>query len=315
MISRRSARQAGTWYPDRPAALEALLQAAIRAAGAAPPSTGPGAAAAGGLPVAALLPHAGLHYSAPGQLHGLAGFAAWKGRSPRVLLLAPSHYFPLDPDRLYFGPYAAYQTPFGDLAGWSPASADPLWNAYPEAVAPEHAVELLLPALAWLVPDAAVCAVLVPEITSQTSLERLTGLLEAELAAAPGPALVLASSDITHYGPRFGHSPFGDADAATVWRRVAERDAAACSLVAAADAEGFLAAKEQVGPTMCGRHPALLLAALAARGGWSGEAGPQYRSDQVEDCPSGAWPGGRPGDPQSPRAGFVTYQSLRFTGQ
>jgi AmmeMemoRadiSam system protein B len=248
-------------------------------------------------------------------LDGLAGFAAWRGQSPRVLLLAPSHYFPLDPDRLYFGGYASYQTPFGDLAGWSPASGDPLWNEYREALDPEHAVELLLPALAWLLPDAAVCAVLVPELSGRDTLAELAALLDAEMDAAPGPALVLASSDITHYGPRFGHNPFGDSDAAAVWRQVAERDAAACALVADADTEGFLAAREQVAPTMCGRHPALLLAALAARRGWHGTAGPQYRSDQAEDCPAGTWPGGRPGDPRSPRAGFVTYQSLRFTGQ
>src|SRR5207244_6027523 len=123
----------------------------------------------------------------------------------------------------------------------------------------------------------------------------LVGSLEpgraAPLAAArrsllePGTLLV-ASSDLTHYGRRFDYLPVPPTDASAVAAAVRRLDEGALERIVARDADGFAAYVERTGATICGRHPIeVLLRALpaAARGarpacttppGASGGSGP-----------------------------------------
>ena len=92
----------------------------------------------------------------------------------------------------------------------------------------------------------------------------------AALAAAlrsllePGTLLV-ASSDLTHYGRRFDYLPVPPTDASAVAAAVRRLDEGALERIVARDADGFAAYVERTGATICGRHPIeVLLRALPA---------------------------------------------------
>jgi AmmeMemoRadiSam system protein A len=82
----------------------------------------------------------------------------------------------------------------------------------------------------------------------------LRGLVDAD-------TLVVASTDLTHYGPNFGYLPFED----RVEENLRTLDMDAFAQIEARDVEGFLGYCERTGATICGRYPvAVLLAMLDA---------------------------------------------------
>ena len=187
---------AGRWYPADPSALAAAVDGYIAAAQQALPPLD-------GEVVGLVAPHAGLVYSGP--VAGYA-YAAVQGTQPEVVaVLSPMHY-PY-PQTLLTTRHTAYATPLGEV----PVAQDAIealgqalqrrghHPPYPVANDPEHALEMQLPFLqrALRAPFR-----LLPLMMRDYRPETCRAIGEALAEVLAGrPALIVASSDLSHYYP------------------------------------------------------------------------------------------------------------------
>jgi AmmeMemoRadiSam system protein B len=233
----------GRFYPgaraELAAAVAALLDAARAEAGASPPA-----------PVrAAIAPHAGYVYSGPTAAHVFARVAL----PSLVVMLAPNHTGVCRaPGGASLWEEGAFRTPLGDVPVDAPCAAalraaSPLVGVDHEAHRAEHAIEVLLPFLQVLRPDARI----VPLVLAWDVWESARELAEAlarVVREAQEPILLLASSDLNHYEPA----------AVSV-----QKDARALEAVTALDGAELLARCRRERISMCGRGPAAVVIAAA----------------------------------------------------
>ncbi|UCF40168.1 MAG: AmmeMemoRadiSam system protein B [Gemmatimonadota bacterium] len=238
---------AGMFYPADPAELRSLVQEMLGEVDAEPqPAQG------------AIAPHAGLVYS------GRCAAQVW-GRlviPEIVVIIAPNHTGMLEnPSGASAWNEGSFETPLGAV----PIAHDflerveahcPLLRHDPAAHLREHAIEVELPFLRLLAPDALLAPIVLAWDRWEPSRE-----LGAALAAAarewPGDVLLVASSDMTHYE---------SAD------RAARKDRQALAAVERLDGEELLAVCHREGVTMCGRAPsATVLEAARQLGAQQGE--------------------------------------------
>jgi len=182
---------AGTWYPGTAAALRAAVDAHLSAA--TPEVHEPP-------PVAIVAPHAGLMYSGP--------VAGWAYRAVRghgyacVVLVGPSHFIGFEGVAIVAR--GDFDTPLGpapiaaDVAD-AVMAASPLIRPYPAAHAREHSLEMQLPFLRRVLPDAPIVP-LVMGFQQRGTIEELAGALARALAGTA--ALLVASTDLSHYFDR-----------------------------------------------------------------------------------------------------------------
>lgn len=175
---------------------------------------------AGDLPnpiVAGIVPHAGWVFS--GDLAAAVFQAIHQVNGPvdTFVLFGAAH-------RYYGGPAAVYdkgnwETPLGliridedlaaKIAALDGAAADP------QAHRAEHSIEVQVPFIQHLFPDAKIVPVLVPPDHFDPAFGTAVGRL---LAAAKNKKTVsVASTDLTHYGPRYGFCPAGTGPDALTW--------------------------------------------------------------------------------------------------
>jgi AmmeMemoRadiSam system protein B len=180
----RPAAVAGLFYPGTAAELDATLDAML----AGPEPQAP-------TPKALIVPHAGYIYSGAVAGRAYRTLRAVARRIRRVVLLGPSH-------REWFRGLAvprvqAFSTPLG-LAGVDAAAVNRLSELPAVLVsdaphAREHSLEVQVPFLQRLLPDAQIVPILVGEATAdevETIIDELWG----------GPeTLVVVSSDLSHY--------------------------------------------------------------------------------------------------------------------
>jgi AmmeMemoRadiSam system protein B len=80
----------------------------------------------------------------------------------------------------------------------------------------EHSIEVQIPFLQHLFPDARILPIIVPANNSAIDL----GAAVAEQVQASGETVVyIGSTDLTHYGPRYGFTPMGVGSEALHWAR------------------------------------------------------------------------------------------------
>ena len=240
---------AGRWYPAAPDVLAAAVRDML-AAGAPRPGT-----------VAILVPHAAYEYSGTTAARGFAAAGAgWR----RTLVLAPSHFAALRGAAVL--PMTAYRTPLGLLTIDQEALAVlmrcPLVRANPAVFLREHALEIQLPWLQAMAPEALLVPMLVGRLEAGDG-ETLAAALRSWIA--PG-TLVVVSSDLVHYGRRFDYLPVPPVDRATVAAAVTRLDDGALERVVACDADGFARYVESTGAPICGRHPIEVLLRALPRG-------------------------------------------------
>ena len=249
----KEAHLAGRWYPLAPAELAESVRGLLAAGG--PPRSGV---------VAVVVPHAAYQYSGPTAAQG---FAAAGAGIDRAIVLAPSHFAHFRGAAVL--PMSGYRTPLGvvpiDAEATAALARAPLVRPNPAVFMREHALEIQLPLLQGLAPECALVPLLVGSLEPGDA---------AALAAALRPllepgTLLVASSDLTHYGRRFDYLPVPATDAPSVAAAVRRLDDGALDRIVARDADGFVAYVEQSGATICGRSPIeVLLRALpdGARG-------------------------------------------------
>jgi len=220
--------------------------------------------AAGGPPRAGvraiLVPHGPYRSSGPVAARA---FAAVAGSARRALVVAPSHYAEFRGAATL--PMRAYRTPLGpvELDGARAASLGrlPFVRANPAVYMREHGIEVELPLLQTALPGAGITPLLLGTLEAGEA----AALAEALRAMLDAETLLVLSSDLVHYGRRFGYLPVPPTDAATVAPAVRRLDDAVLAHILARDADGFVRWVADTGAAICGRHAIeVLLRALAA---------------------------------------------------
>lgn len=224
-------RRAMGYRPFYPGDCRSQLDAFLETASASPdPASLPPA------PVAAIAPHAGWIYSGAVAARSLA--ALGRGSPPSVLvLLGAVHRTRLDRAALW--PRGSWETPLGDL----PVDADvarevlevagDLVEERPEAHEDEHSLEVLAPMVRHLLPDARIVPIMVPPTLDAVALGRALAPVGGGQRVA-----VVASTDLTHYGPAYGFAPAGTGPGAHDWMR--RNDRRLVEKVIALDAEAVV---------------------------------------------------------------------------
>ncbi|MFW5894032.1 MAG: AmmeMemoRadiSam system protein B [Verrucomicrobiota bacterium] len=206
-------------------------------------------------PLALIVPHAGYQYSGPTAGAAFAEIREHVKSYRRVVVMAPSHRTPFR--GVSTGQYEAYETPLGNLtvdadACERLANASDRITQRTDAQEGEHALEVELPFLAELLPDAQLIPLICGEMGAE-DLDEVADVLARELASPE--TLWIVSSDFTHYGQAFGYLPFQ----ADVARRLEELDHGAIDAICQIDASAFLSYVEETGATICGRIPIALM--------------------------------------------------------
>ncbi len=243
---------AGSWYPADAQRLRQQVEELLRQ------HRGPSSGALQGL----IVPHAGYVYSGRAAAAGYARLRA--GEYGRVVILAPSHFAGFHGMALLEAD--GFETPLGvvaiDRTGVELLRDADLYESNAPAFQGEHALEIQLPFLQQVLPDASVVPVLVGELS----------LAEFPIAAAAlhrlmdATTLFVVSSDFVHYGWRFGYLPFRASEAEQVRRDLRALDMGAITRVCAGDADGFQAYLAETGATICGAAPITLFLTMHGRG-------------------------------------------------
>jgi AmmeMemoRadiSam system protein B len=183
---RRSA-VAGTWYPADPLALRDHVERCLGEADEPP----------GGAVSAIVAPHAGLVFS--GSVAGHAYRALRGCACDAVVLVGPSHYVAFDGVSIQSG--GAYDTPLG-LAPIETRIAEafldssPVVHVLPSAHEREHSLEMQLPFLRIVLPDAPI----VPLVMGFQTRPTIDALAEALVRVLEGRrAVLVASTDLSHF--------------------------------------------------------------------------------------------------------------------
>ena len=287
----RRARYAGTWYDDDPTALRTMIAETLEYA----QETGTEQMEQEEMrrPVAAILPHAGLSYAG----RGIAGLFAslLRTRPSRIVIIPPSHYHHIPADVLVTTRAVSAETPLGAVSLFTDDDAVTARKLAvdDEAVAIEHALEMFLPYIAYLGGVTGVrqeaALFLLSKVSSAQSVHRLAERFIDWLGAetlVSGECCIIASSDFTHYGARFGYRAYGPAIGES-WEAVTEQvrslDLSLAECLARGSYEEALTLRDVSSPppTICGFAPALVVSAMAAALGLRGTVKDRYTSFDI----------------------------------
>jgi AmmeMemoRadiSam system protein B len=186
----RSAAVAGSWYPGSAAALAAAVDGHLAAAAGDPLTLH-------GDLVAIVAPHAGLMYSGPVAAHAYRPLAARP--FDVAVLVGPSHFLAFDGVAIV--PSGSFETPLGPVRIDETCAAEIIAGTglvveRPDAHAREHSLEMQLPFLQRVAPEAAIVPLVMGYQTAETA-SRLADALAAPLASRR--ALLVASTDLSHH--------------------------------------------------------------------------------------------------------------------
>jgi len=203
---------------------------------------------------AAAVPHAGWMFSGRVAARVFETIRARNAPATLVLLGAVHHWGVRRPT-LYEG--GAWRTPAGPVAVDAARSAR-LAAALPDFLAvdavvhaEEHSLEVQCPLIRVLLPGTAIVPILVPPGAHAADFgARLAALIEPD-----EPVVVVASTDLTHYGASYGLEPAGEGPDGQQWME--ENDRRMLDLCCAVDADA-------IGPEAAHRSNACGAGALAA---------------------------------------------------
>ncbi|MCX5769595.1 MAG: AmmeMemoRadiSam system protein B [Candidatus Hydrogenedentes bacterium] len=276
---------AGQWYPADLAQLKADLESYFAKAPAQSPDN----------VHALILPHAGYPYSGPIAAAAVKSVA---GKTfSRVIVMGPSHGLAMEnvanvPDATHYATLLG-EVPL-DVELIAALKRHPQFKTIPGADETEHSVQIEIPLLQHALGEFTLVPIVVGQLDEPTTREMgriLSGLIDAN-------TLVVASSDFTHYGPRFGYVPFRDDLAANLKKL----DMGAWEGIANKDLEAFAQYIDKTGATICGRNPIGILLAMLPKdfeahqvaydtsGNLTGDYGNSV--SYLSAAFSGAWPAG-----------------------
>jgi len=209
----RPAAHAGSFYPADTATIRDFLDRAV----AELPD--PGMEHLAG----AVLPHAGWVYSGAPAARACRLLARLGGEPETVVLFGAVHRI-----RMAEGPcldwHSSWETPLGRVAVDREA-AESLATAGIVAQAPlchqgEHSLEVLVPMIQAFLPAAKILPLAMVPVPGAPEAGREVA---RHLQGLGRRALVVGSTDLTHYGPRFGLEPAGRGEEGLAWARANDR--------------------------------------------------------------------------------------------
>lgn len=231
----------GSWYPEDPQKLNQLLDYCFKGVR---PQVDPAAV------VGLVAPHAGLIHSGAVAAQG---YIHLQGRSDirRVVLLGVAHSGNFS--GACVSSFRFYSTPLGkvplDREAVNRLARQPGFQVDNRIMQHEHSLENQLPFLQRVLADSdyKIVPVLFGRVPF-TNLEKMAAIIRS---VVDDHTVVVASSDLTHYGSRFGYSPFKTDVAAKLHRL----DRGLLEKVTAADHAGYREYLRRTGMTMCGAVP------------------------------------------------------------
>lgn len=204
MVTRRAC-QAGSFYPSDETSCRQQIKDCL---GTYQPPAEPEH------PVAGIVPHAGWVFSGPTAAKVFKSIYA-KTSPATVLIFGAIHVREVSQAALF--PEGDWETPCGKVA-IDQKLADLLLHELPDLVTAdsaahrgEHSIEVQIPFLQYLFPTINILPIMVPPDQNAPILgEKIAQLLPRHQKSV----FVLGSTDLTHYGPRFWFTPFGQGNEA-----------------------------------------------------------------------------------------------------
>jgi len=253
MTAVRPAEKAGAWYAASPGALRGELDrylAAVDVSAAQSIS-------------AAIVPHAGLAFSGPTAARVYAWLQQAEPEVETFIIFGAVHTMRLPRPAIW--PAGTWETPLGPLAvddrlaaklvdaGVGTADERPHYG--------DNAIELQAPFLRHCFPRARI----VPVATPADAVAVEAGVTTWDVVRRLGVrAVVLGSTDLTHYGRSFGLTPAGCGHKALRWGR--ENDTRLLDLMVALNAEAIVPTAER-DRSACGAGAAAATVAYARAAG------------------------------------------------
>lgn len=205
--------------------------------------------------IALILPHAGYVYS--GQT-AVSAVKTLNKNYKTIIIIGPTHYSPMG-DVFSVPKYDYYESPLGRVQ-FDKELIDRLLDSkifkdIPEALEREHSVQIEVPLLQYKLKDFKIVFIIAGQCSEATIEEAGKALAQV----AGDDILIVASSDFTHYGPRFGFTPFKN----NVEENIKKLDMEAFEFIKKLDGNGLMEHVNKTGATICGAVPiAVLVTAL-----------------------------------------------------
>jgi AmmeMemoRadiSam system protein B len=244
----RKSPLAGSWYPKTSGEIKGLVNKFLD--NAELPDIK-------GRPVGMISPHAGIQFSGQAASYG---YKAVKGLGiGRVIIMGPSHYVPFR--GVAVSEEDMYVTPMGKIEVDKKITDDlydqPLFKGPRNAEIQEHSLEMQLPFL-QVVLDA---FKIVPLVVGDVSGSEYNDIAQDIKRYADENTLIIASSDFTHYGGRFGYVPFQR----DIKKNIENLDLGAIERIIEGDFNGYLKYLDKTGATICGARPIGILMKIFER--------------------------------------------------
>ena len=169
-------------------------------------------------PLGGIVPHAGWRYS--GQVAARVFAAVAARREPATIVVFGAVHHPIKPVAALYG-RGAWTTPLGDIRiddrlAERILGQTTLVEDDPYAHEPEHSIEVQVPLLQHRFPEAKLVPIMVRPCDQAVQVGAAVG---RTVAAYDLDVVFIGSSDLTHYGPRFGFTPQGCGPDALRWAK------------------------------------------------------------------------------------------------
>ncbi len=219
---------AGSWYPGTAKQVEAKLAEFVPGMKKPQKLKKP--------PIAGVVPHAGWAYS------GQIAYEVWanlKARNPDLIVLFGGHVHQYQRSVIFADD--GFETPLGPVLTHAElvdglAGAFRFRRADASTWEPDNTIEVQLPMIRHLFPEARIVVLHLPP--RDIILDIVDLLMEFVRRFDSRPVFV-GSTDLTHYGPRYGFTPHGVGDRAHRWAK-SENDVAFISRLVNLDPQGCL---------------------------------------------------------------------------
>ncbi len=238
-----------------------------------------------------LLPHAGLYYSG----RAIARFFNnLPETTEHICIIAPSHYAYLKPDMITTADFESLETPIAQIPYRSICAGfpDTIKECNIRAIKDEHAVEMVLPFIAYLSEkrnrEISVSIMLISSLSSVEHVNEIARMTIDNLGREmidEGKTVIIASSDFTHYGDRFGYTPYGSDDMNSILSSVKKNDRSYAQGFAEGALEELMRRFFEEHPTICGFAPALLVSAISRELKLTGVVVDYYTSNDMAKSP------------------------------